>query len=799
MSAEHRRVTSTSDLERLIVVTFEALLRAGRLRPERQVHFEAGKWELWKAIETTSTGDVEKYFARILTGATLLSGRQLKRLGLQSIHGIISDRHPFVDAPNRLLEEFGLETVQTTRQFILRPVEAVVKQAKDRVLRERLRHLENETFVNPDIGIESGDVLAFFAQWFARGADSHTGAQIAVIAADGGLGKTWVTTHLERHLWERWHARSWPGIPLWIDSRIWKSLDDRPGHTFLDIIRTALIDRFLGPISDSDLIMTYLAEGLLYPIFDGFDELCTQRHTDFSPDEVVRQLSALVDQGDGRVLLTSRLNYWLEAVSAPRNSRFSIYQIRGFGKAQRRVYFKSELKSNAKVAQATRLMERIEKACYGSRRQPAPTQRLTGVPYILNLFVRILREGKGTNEQHTRYEDMMADPIRGILRFLCERERVRQNIRASADEQLDFFCYLAIGFAERFTVDDIELCASVQSSPALQDPAQRRLLRTHVLVERQSEGDYCIRFSLLRERLQALAVEEKWADPHYRTEIMKILADAFRQATLSEYLAERFVATDGSANPWTRRFRSVAEWLLTDSRAESREAISGLWQVAQTIMSFQGCNKRARTVGALKAFGTPDGDSFHRLFFSGSLRKFNFASITFNECAFRNVTFAACEFSDKTCFRKCRIEGDFNIHQDCVNPRDIAVDCDRESISPAGVIGLLRGGVADAVPLVDAEVVRAALMTVLRMFYESGQQRRVQEELLNRGPPLSPVLFRDIKESLLDENVIQRVADGRAILALTDEGASDCREYLETGGAFGGVAATLSALKSSGR
>ena len=209
--------------------------------------------------------------------------------------------------------------VYTLRQLLQRSVERVLGAT------EPERDLEAERlFVDPDVRSVSYDLtaptdrqsskaLSSLSGWLKD--DSEKGPRVAVLLAKAGVGKTTVARQLFRHL--RFSTATAGRYPILVESDHWARLSDKTNLTLWDVWRESLDALYASSIGRDDIEMC-VEQGLLLPIFDGFDELCTRLGAHFSAVETLDQLLDLVKDTEGRILITTRDTFWTDYLAEER-------------------------------------------------------------------------------------------------------------------------------------------------------------------------------------------------------------------------------------------------------------------------------------------------------------------------------------------------------------------------------------------------------------------------------------------------------------------------------------------------
>lgn len=139
-------------------------------------------------------------------------------------------------------------------------------------------------FLDPSIYVGAGELpvvdpghkaLTALMDWATASPDRNA-SRLGVLLAGGGVGKTTVSAALCRALREKGRT------PVLVTADRWARLSTVGDISLWDIWHAALQHEGLS-LPDMDTFDTYVKAGILFPILDGFDELCSQRSDKFDP------------------------------------------------------------------------------------------------------------------------------------------------------------------------------------------------------------------------------------------------------------------------------------------------------------------------------------------------------------------------------------------------------------------------------------------------------------------------------------------------------------------------------------
>ncbi len=764
---------------------FKQLLESAHLL-DPTLRQDTPTWELWKAQETTTTGPLQKHFLYLKHGASFVkSAQEVRQLNIakESLHAILYPANALLKDKERIRKDFGVATVHNTFQFLQRPHEMVLRAAQKRMVGDRIADLEKGVFVDPPFSPPLAKPLDFLSTWLFADPATQSTDNLIVLLADGGQGKTWLSRHLELKMWQQWEPER--PVPIRLDNKLWRDIDSNHGLTIDDIIQRALIDRGLSALSGLPDINTYWAQGLWAIILDGFDELCAHRTGVLKPERLLREiLSRSESNPTSRLILTSRTSYWNQHIgSEALGDGAKCLQMTGFGLGQRGHYFNEELKRQKLIKEATSLAKHIDRACYGVQPQPGPSKRLTGVPYILKLIADLVRSRVATALSAEEIGEMEADPLLGLLGFVCRRESIRHGLDATHDDQLAALQEIAVTLGERFTGEEIDMCCHETAPAHFQDQVQLDRMRNHILLRALSRDSYEFALPMLREQLQAVAVSQAWAHKKVRAEHDAILAlNARGDTVFLEKLAER---TQCAQDSWKE---ILQESFNRVKRGNQNLGTSALWHLAEMV-----CGKASRPIrtdAMLKIFANPGTRSLTEMCFVGRIDGFDFRNVVFDRCHFDSCEILASDFSGAT-FVNCFLNGEVNFGKDCQKVAAIKVSYD-SGIKPnsISVLNLVGAGVKQAFRLVDQRIVEMAVTNVLSPMVPGGLFGPLDKTRFTRQTEHGGDLYSKIVKGLRAAGILMFVKlDGNRSesVLVPDIEQPAVRDFLESGSAFGSL------------
>lgn len=538
---------------------------------------------------------------------------------------------------------------------------------------------EEEYFVDPSIQLPSGDIIsgakAFLTKWFLGQDKNENTSPLAVLTANGGVGKT----TLSRILCSEMRRRDPSVIPILIESDQWRSL--LQGSFTLDAVwDLALTRRFENAsrlLANKTALQVLIREGLFVVVFDGFDELCINPASPYTPKDLITELRELFTPEDtaceARVLLTTRETYWSTIEDQLDASQLIVFKLKEFDNDQKKFYFENRLKSQVKRDLAFRISKQISGAVYdGLQVEQQNQDRLSGVPFILDLIARDVEEDDDVNP----YE---ADSLGTLLEGICRRENKRQTLGLEPNVQITIFEEIFREHPEGISLDDLALYLQIIGN--INEPGVVKRFTNHVLLVQGPNGLYSPRYEVLRVYFLARFLANGLLDSvsGKNTQRNKIARELAKHSTgktqLMDWLVEQLNNRDD--NQLVQAFSHAIEISRDKENSEVRR--SSEMAICHLASRFVGDeDKLLRTLKFGKLLGAQTADDviiFNGNIFSGELRAFNFTNTKFKNCTFIDVEFKNCVFSKETIFTGCSFEGGLEFHN-CTGDKDISISED---------------------------------------------------------------------------------------------------------------------------
>lgn len=774
---------------------FEKLLIAAGLHaPEHKAGGDG--FDIWSVKATNPFGGTKLHVLHLKSDATWSSARNVQTLIKQfsipsSSLFAIREESSRLDGTARILKEFGVQKVLSRQQLLGEALKATISRPDGSG-----PDLDSRFFVPPKLTSNFSEpshhsAIDLLSTWLEGKGPATPG--VGVVVANSGIGKT----TLARRLYQSLSKKDDRGrVPVLIESYSWRKLSDAPDLTLWDVWKEGLSAGAVG-ISAEDTFETCIREGILLPIFDGFDELCLLRSRQFRAEEVLANLQALVVESNGRLLITTREGFWNDVDDEVRQ-QCTVFNLEPFDQHLRNKFFEDRFPTNftARTA-AKKVMQRIETEAHDNPTgYPNPLERITSIPAVLELISGSV-ETNGSEATLQQYGALLGrDPLKAILLALCERERARHELIATADEQLDVFAELARGWTENGLMnrENIELVAQ-DSCAAFADQHQReKLFLPHSMIEGRG-NEFSFRFDFLRDYLQAIWLEKHWSDATKFTEFSELVADdAFGPLSqVLEYTVQCLINLNNHIEVLQR---------LADARKRFTELMlhkstGGLWHLATSYFNRTGVVTRLeRTDKLLELFGTPASRRFDGLQLRNRIASLDLRGVEFINCKFDGCTFFGCDYNEASSFTSCDFLGPFRFDR-CTGAPNL--------VSPAAMSAeareALAGSPSHSIKLINQDMIRRAFRLAFQKFARGAGFQAIDVDIRNRGPLGHSPLKDDVWESLERSGIVTRhsisgVGRDRG-MAISAESFNDVRQFVDNALISGRLAQAMSEVAAT--
>lgn len=716
------------------------------------------QWSFWKAVFHTPVATVDGYYLCLKHECPL---KEATATNLDKWYKISAGKgYDLVVTPN---SDLAKDLKKSAYEF--KAKKAVV--SKELVGNSLFRNLEfNQVdaephFIDPDLeslngGLIRHNALKSLQKWFVGGWGQKQ-SNISILVAEGGLGKTTIARHLTNALQKSGQRI----IPLLIESEQWR-LRLQSKVDLSSIWDIAINNRLRQPgrfLSNQTLFETLVREGLLYIIFDGFDELCLHPQFSEHPSEVVSQfiedLAGDEFGSNARILLTTRENYWNSLKDTLPMDRIDAFRLLGFSNDQRQEYFKIRIEDAGKRDNARILAGQIGGALYPSvPREDQNADRLSGTPFVLDLVSQAVEA-----EDSVAFNPYPSDPLDSILTSICRRENKRQTLDIDPSKQMNAFEEL---FREvEGAITPAQLSEYVQVICDVNDFGVLGRFQNHFFLRRDLKNFLLPRYDVLRTYFIARFLSKGLIGKKSPI-LAKSLANVSGNTThIFDWVAQQLQKHQPEVV--RESFSHAAKLLMEPENQKFRKRAGiALSNLALRLLEGKDYTKAERT-NELCALLSPNSKQFHSAYFSGTIKGYDFDGWHISFCHFSGVTFRNCKFSKTTKFSDCTFEGELSFEgSEGQNAANFDQSCTFSKEAELHVANL-QGKAPREELLKDFAV--SILEKALRKF--RGQYGFQPIKYVNRlsGLPRNNPFTHAIWDALIDEGIIQRhrisnVSDG---------------------------------------
>jgi hypothetical protein len=737
-----------------------SLLQRVGLSHATQIKSGSGRWQLWEATEEHTFG-TDKVYALYFDSRATWETVSEAAADVKQILPRNCRYNVVVQASARVAEDLPKLLVQsratgayTLRQLLQRSVERVLGAiGPDRDLEaERL-------FVDPDVRLVSYDLtaptdrqsskaLSSLSGWLKD--DSEKGPRVAVLVAKAGVGKTTMARQLFRHL--RFSATSAGRYPIIVESDHWAKLSDRTSLSLWDVWRESLDVLYASTFGRDDLEMC-VEQGLLLPIFDGFDELCTRLGSHFSATETLDQLLDVVKDTEGRILLTTRDTFWIDYLAEERRRGITHFELLAFNKPQTAKYFENRFRKPAegkKRELANTILQRLGGAAYGESR-PDFRERLTSIPLVVMLAAECADSGVD-EKSLAKYGGMLdsSDPLEGVLMILFEREQERRRLAVSPDRQMQLLSEIAFECGETFSAEDLRLYASAYCGLKENDP-QQDALQSHAVLQ-HDKNQFGFRFEFLGNYLTGRALVTHLAEDPVKPRVAHFLETERRGGSvLLERATDYLFAHIAAADRLEILSRAWAAFPKENGRARSG-LLHLILEAAEREIGSGTREERTALLRRILGFGA---GAFSELYVEGTLSGLDLQGVVFQKAIFCNAGLANCIFDHSTRFLECTFDGNFEL-EDCQGFDVMSLD--RCTIGPVAreLFQSLQSGKAN-LPITSDQIT-ATIRMALQQFQRGVGFKSVARIYTRRGRLAKSPIATEVWGALERFGVVESIA-----------------------------------------
>ncbi len=646
-------------------VAFDDVAKLINLSPITKIELDAPlqrqpQWDLYRARHTIQRQQYDYRVLYLKAAASTADLREAHKAALGNMRQTDVVYAPSLATESKLLRELFNKPTSTGTWRAFHDSAEYLRLFLEQDLDQYARHLgetipEPPFYVEPIIESPAGakgrwdTVLNFLVS--PKGVGEQEGQRLGVVVAEAGQGKTYHAWYMVSRLVREWRAQG-KRLPIYIDSRQWGQLSK---DDLASLAKTILhsFRYFRAPIAwveghEEEFLRTTLKLGLFTLIFDGLDEyvLWNGRVTAV---EAATNLADMASSTTARIVATSRTSFWATEVAsggASIEDRVFVYKLKAFNPDLARNYFKKRLSATGADRAAGVFKELFDR-----------DEAMAGRGFVLHLVADLFKDSDKAIESSGRPQENVVEWSMGAL---CERERERQTLPLTAEQQLGMLRELAAVDASKHPLDDELVLLAIQSASQLDVETAtktRGKLTSHPLISRDAQGRWRFQQDYVRNLLVAQHVDGllDGKEPAGVGAFLTGVGVSDPQAVeLAEVLVSVLVKRDGETGDRVKRLIAACA-----VGAPGRPATDArfTWALAlETVETLQRNGGRAERAALLTSLlGTPG--SMVRQSPWGTVRGFDFSGVTFQECVFEAVTFASCDFDAKTTFKDCRFLG----------------------------------------------------------------------------------------------------------------------------------------------
>ena len=632
-------------------------------------------------------------------------------------------------------------------------------------------------FVAPRIAEDPNHDLENEVSGFIQGKIAEVSEKLFVLKASAGVGKTTLSTRLVSTFASS--ADRFRVIPIFISSAHWGKLQLESISDLWEIINNSIgIYGSYVPVSQ-DLFINMLEQGLVAFMFDGFDELCARRDSQFNASQIIDDLSRMAQGSEAKIVVTSRSLYWEREVGQKSDQNFFIRELAPFNPQQAKKYFANAFKPTAKAQRATAnsIYKKLSDAIHKPKESSARAY-FVNLPLCVALIADYVRDGGTQQEVEASSPQGL---LRKLLEWVCRRETERQGLDANHREQIECFIELACLYPEspNPTLSVEEDVAAVFSSTDFLKIQEHPLLRQ---AEAPSAADGLrvqFKYEFLAPFFRALkASEELSSAAELSTPTKQMMRfEGGGKGFALEHVSMMISSTDDFIA------YSICEQLAGDYREAQSFIFHLLCEILETSQQKLGREEKADEV-----FSRLVGPQFseQRLVrdrvFMGGFHRLDLAGITFVDCSFRDVDFSTARADETSVFSNCEFIGGVDFPQSEVARAKWA----RAKLDNNCILKFPASAAWNTIRRVDLASRRDELEEVFRLglnkFWQNGRPKpRIKARDWARGSLGASSLNQRVLDSFIDFGVVVKIssAGSRAdIIEFNSDASSDLSKFM---------------------
>ena len=663
-----------------MVKHFQEVLQMLRGRNIQLLKSESN-WDFWSAEYKTPSKSIIGHYLYLKSKCPLKEASESnltiwRRLSQNSDYDVIvTPKSPLAKSIEQTKKHFKGKNIWTSRKLI-----------EENLLSELdLRNIDTEPyFIDPDIeanGEHIKSAITYLSNWFINpSVVSIPPNSFGILRANAGVGKT----TLARILSDTIHKKNSKTIPILVEAETW-----RP-HLHTDILleniwNMAIAERFIDTSQlNQTAFKVLIREGIFPIIFDGFDELCLNPYSTYTPAGFIQDLLETLESDEtaenAKIFLTTRETFWQSYCEEIDTSDIDLFLLKSFSNEKRKKYFKKRLENPAERDSALRIAGQISGRLYdGLNIETTNIDRPSGVPFILDMIASYVKDNPEPN-----INPYGTDPLAPLIEAVCRRENIRQTLNIPYDKQIELFEELFRDHNEIISTDDVRLYLEVYCNITDEGVINRFL--SHFFLSRKETKTFVPRYEVLkvyfvaRFLVNGLIDESRNVDRKKMGDLLAMSSSGGTQ--MIDWVVGQLLVLE---KPILIQAIHHALRIINDpvNISSKKEAGMAIFNVITRLLIEKG-DKKIRLNQLSEYLNANFIDNyliFKNNIFTGSIKAVDFSSCKFINCIIANVDFNNCIFDSSTIFDGCEFDGQLKF-TNCKGEKDfkeVKSECSKEA------------------------------------------------------------------------------------------------------------------------
>lgn len=740
-------------------------------------------WDFWSVEYKTPLTSIIAYYLYLkhkcpLKEASTSNLSYWRRLSKNKGYEIVvAPKSSLLRDPEQSRKNFSGQKIWTSRKLIEYNLLSELK----------IRDIEVEPFfVDPDIeanGEEVNKSTSYLANWFLRPySTSSAPNSFGILRANAGVGKT----TLARVLADTIHKRDPKTIPILVEAETW-----RP-HLQTDIQldniwNMAMATRFIDNSQLNQVAFRVLMrEGIFPIIFDGFDELCLNPNSTYTPSgfikDIIDNLDSYETPGNAKIFLTTRETFWQSYCDDIDTSLIDHFLLKSFSNNKRKEYFDKRLDNSFEKDSALRIAKQVGGRIYENLNiETTNIARPTGVPFILDMIANYVKDNP-----EPKVNPYDADPLAPLIEAVCRRENIRQSLNIPHDKQIELFEELFRDHNEFMTSDDIRLYLEVYCN--IKDEGVINRFLNHFFFIKHGNKYLAPRYEVLKVYFVARFLVNGLID-RQRNVDRKKLGDLLSMSSKGGTQMIDWVVGQLSSLENTVLVQAVhhALQIINDpvNIATKKEAGMAVFNVISRLIN-ENSDKIERVnelTEYLNANKNDNNITFNNNILSGNIKSIDFCDCNFCDCNIINAEFKNCVFNQNTKFENCAFDGYLSFNN-CKGEKliqEINCECSKEARYCLDTL-FSRSSREDVKKSFAEDALYKALKKFKGQFgYSSIRSDHKLKGLPNSNPCTNQVWDSLIKNGIVNEHEISKLSDRGLHLTENHDIRKEVATFLDNG------------------